>query len=738
MKRLVLLAFLALCVPASAAAPTKYSLANGCWTVGDSEPLRFHASALGEYLLYQEGGQYLTSAGPVAAPGMDAVWKVSDDLRVTNAVDDAVLPGGIRPATGCPDFPDVALNARGEPSRGKRPWSGVKGVLDEHAHLMAFEFLGGDFHCGRPWSPFGVTAALPDCASIQGPQGSAAPVQNFLDYGEPVHPHDTVGWPTFNDWPRYSTLSYEQTYYRWLQRAWLGGLRLIETNMVDNEVLCRMLPMKHNSCNDMDAVRLQTADLRQLQDYVDAQSGGPGQGWFRIVTNPWQARRVINAGKLAVVQGIEVSRPFGCGIKDDVPECSAEDVDRGLDEVYKLGIRSFFPIHKFDNAFGGTKMDGGPVGVLINAANKEETGAFWSIETCKDAHTDHDQETTVAAPLGSAVEALGGSGQIPSYPPTPHCNTRGLTELGRHVLEGMMDRGFLIEIDHMSSKAAQAALSVIEARRYSGVMSSHTWANDLDLPRVRALGGSVTPYAGDSSGFAAKWKADRVMDRSPDFPYFIGYGADMNGLGSQGPPRPGNEANPVVYPFVGGDGAVTFSRQVSGSHEFDINRDGVAHYGLIPDWLEDLRLVGGPRITRDLFKGAEGYLGMWERATGVPGPSCPSVRSIRLGARWRSVLRAVGQPWTRPGRAFRWCHGYEPRRVGAVVSRGRIGLVGERGPAPASVRARAVALTRALSVAPAGRRRVYVMRGAKSYALARSSLVRTGRLAKRAMRQAGL
>ena len=53
-------------------------------------------------------------------------------------------------------------------------------------HWMTFEYFGGRFHCGKPWHPFGIAAALPDCASIEGPAGSAAPFQNFLNYGKPV------------------------------------------------------------------------------------------------------------------------------------------------------------------------------------------------------------------------------------------------------------------------------------------------------------------------------------------------------------------------------------------------------------------------------------------------------------------------------------------------------------------------------------------------------------------------
>ena len=52
--------------------------------------------------------------------------------------------------------------------------------------------------------------------------------------------------------------------------------------------------------------------MRKMERYIDAQYGGPGKGWYRIVTDPFQARRVINQGKLAVVMGIETSVLFGC------------------------------------------------------------------------------------------------------------------------------------------------------------------------------------------------------------------------------------------------------------------------------------------------------------------------------------------------------------------------------------------------------------------------------------------
>ena len=194
-------------------------------------------------------------------------------------------------------------------------------------------------------------------------------------------------------------LAEEGDYYTGIKRAWMAGLRVMVTQLVDNEALCELMTTRRNPCNDMDAVRLQARDLKALQDYVDAQSGGPGKGFFRIVTNPFQARQVVNEGKLAVVEGIEVSHLFNCGEYLGKPLCSQAQIDAGLKEVRGLGVSTFFPIHKFDNAFGGTKMDSGELGVLVNAGNHLETGSFWDVKTCTGP--EHDSAQLTLPLLGS-------------------------------------------------------------------------------------------------------------------------------------------------------------------------------------------------------------------------------------------------------------------------------------------------------------------------------------------------
>jgi hypothetical protein len=699
---LALAALLAAGVPGVAQAAgedDRYALVHGCYDLAGpgapaGGPFRMQATALGHYLLYTKDRRYLAAGGTLAAePSPAADFEVTGTNAqgfVLDPREGEPLPGrfAMRPAEGCADFPEVADTSTGTPARGAVPYGETRGTMDAHSHLLAFEFLGGRAHCGRPWHPYGVAYALPDCTL----DPSHQVLSNAVGRPGAV---DLRGWPAFPTWPSYDALAQEGVYWKWLERSWKAGLRAFTALFVENEALCNIYPVKQNPCDDMASVRLQRRRIFELQDYIDAQYGGPGKGFFRIVTDPFEARRVINDGRLAVVMGIEVSRLFGCGVRNGVSECDKDDVDRGLEEVHRLGIRQMEVINKFDNAFGGVAGDAGSTGALVGAANVLTTGRFWDMRTCDEAdqHVHDRDQTTTGTPaqdtLFGAVAALGvPGGTLPLYPSGPHCNQLGLSDIGRYLTERMIDRGMLIDPDHLGVYARRAMLDTIEARGYRGTISSHTWSTpDAEL-RILRSGGFVTPYAGDSTGFVKKWRELRFM-RDARWRTGLGYGADNNGLGTQGAPRPDAERNPVRYPFRGLDGAVTFDRQVSGQRTFDINREGVAHYGLYADWFEDLRLLGGQEIADDMLRGAESYLETWERATGISPETCREGRlrltrsgmgQLRLGVEAEELLRGAGQPTSRAGRGWTWCvqgrgNGRARARV-AFSPDGRVGLVG--------------------------------------------------------------
>ena len=151
----------------------------------------------------------------------------------------------------------------------------------------------------------------------------------------------------------------------------------------------------------------------------------------------------------------------------------------------------------------------------------------------------------------------------------------GLTALGKFTVEQAMARGIILDPDHLSVKARKELLPIVEAKGYSGIMSSHSWSTVDAFPRIYKLGGFVAPYAGDTESFVKAWKTLKPM-RDKRFKWGIGYGADMNGLGKQGHPRGADVPNRVQYPFKGLDPGVTVHQNKTGSRTWDIATDGTA------------------------------------------------------------------------------------------------------------------------------------------------------------------
>jgi microsomal dipeptidase-like Zn-dependent dipeptidase len=747
---LTLCAIVLACLPAASSAQVakaqsaddRYSLANGCFglrsrslgkfvaeapggggylasagDVGGAEPIRMQAIELGQYLLYGKDGDFVSAgsgdtAQSAANPSEATEWEVTVEggaFKVTsistgkplsvNQAGQLVLGGSgdaalfsFETAQGCANYPEAQVNATGSPYTGATPYGEARGFVDAHLHMMAFEFIGGSIRCGRPWHKYGIPFAMVDCPD-HGPGGYGAAAEGVLSYGNPVAPHDTVGWPTFKDWPAYRSLTHEQVYYKGMERAWRGGLRLFVNLMVDNEALCKVYPLKRNPCNEMNTVRIEIQRIRELERYIDAQNGGPGKGWFRIVTDPWQARRVINSGKLAVVLGMEVSQPFDCDVYNDQPACDRQIILDWINELYSAGIRQMELVNKFDNALVGVAGDSGSTGLVTGVGNKSETGNFFDYDDCKDENSDRTPATQ--APdhntdrLFEIYAQYAPGGALPVYGEGAQCNKRGLTDLGEYTIREMMKRRMLFDPDHMSVLGRRQSLALTESADYAGVVSSHSWSTDDAYPRIEKAGGFNAPYAGSSTGFVKEWQKLQKTE-TPKFRFGLGYGADMNGFGGQGPPRGADQANKVQYPFKSWDGGTTLDKQVWGQRTWDINTDGVAHYGLYPDWVEDLRKLAGNEIVEDLAMGAEAYLQTWERADGIRYPGCRSAHEgfakagnelgrVRLGESPQGVLRSTNQPETRNGRVYRWCVGDKGDRRGNISavfsSAERVGVV---------------------------------------------------------------
>src|SRR5262249_2921424 len=88
---------------------------------------------------------------------------------------------------------------------------------------------------------------------------------------------------------------------------------------------------------DRRAIEQQIEAAKALENKLDKEAGGPNRGWYRIVTTPAQARKVIRDGKLAVVLGIEAANPYGCRIEKwtEVPSVRHLPSDTGTEAAYR-------------------------------------------------------------------------------------------------------------------------------------------------------------------------------------------------------------------------------------------------------------------------------------------------------------------------------------------------------------------------------------------------------------------
>ncbi|MDG4861964.1 discoidin domain-containing protein [Streptomyces sp. T-3] len=551
--------------------------------------------------------------------------------------------------------PDAQVNVTGEPFKGTDAQGRVRGFVDAHDHIMSNEGFGGRLICGKPFSEQGVADALKDCPEHY-PDGSLAIFDMITKGGDGKH--DPNGWPTFKDWPAHDSLTHQQNYYAGIERAWRGGQRVLVNDLVTNGVICSVYFFKDRSCDEMTAIRLEAKKSYDMQAFIDKMYGGPGKGWFRIVTNSAQAREVIKQGKLAVVLGVETSEPFGCKQILDVAQCDKEDIDRGLDELRELGVSSMFLCHKFDNALCGVRFDSGALGTAINVGQFLSTGTFWKTETCRGPQRDNAIGNAVAA---QAEKRLPAGVSVPKYAADAQCNTRGLTGLGDYAVRGMMKRGMMLEIDHMSVKAAGQAFDILESESYPGIISSHSWMDLGWTERLYKLGGFVGQYMSGSEVFSAEAKRTDALREKYNVGY--GYGTDMNGVGGWPGPRGEDTPNPVKYPYRSTDGGSVIDKQTTGERTWDFNTAGAAHYGMVPDWIEDIRIVGGQEVVDDLFAGAESYLRTWGSAE-----KHDSGANLASGAAASASTTEWWNPFVSfaPGRAVdgdkgtRWASEWEP------------------------------------------------------------------------------
>lgn len=363
-----------------------------------------------------------------------------------------------------------------------------------------------------------------------------------------------------------------------------------------------------------------------------------------------------------------------------------EDIRSAISHLQVIGVRYVFPVHLTDNAFGGTAV----YESMFNYANAFETGRYWNLECTDNNHYKFEPQNDIATSILRVLK-LGQFGAPPSYTECHNGqgqqNARGLTPEGDFAIRELMRRGMLIDIDHTSQQTRTQIIKIANAvpggyplnSGHNGPPNSSPSAKtteyDMTLEQY-AMIGSLHGMAGVGSGEMDAWAwADKFRAViAATGAQAAAFGTDTNGLVKGNPPDTEVMAqletlsfqecvahDSAECDFTGPKGAAaqclrtvtnncrsrfpptttcvrncghpqivydaTFPRSTLGTRTWDYNTQGMAHYGMLPEFVQDARNArgGAELIDQHLMTGADYFLKTWQKSdalkTQVPDPA---------------------------------------------------------------------------------------------------------------------
>lgn len=463
-----------------------------------------------------------------------------------------------------------------------------------------------------------------------------------------IDPHSKVrGYPDFKEWPRYNSLLHQQMWIEWIKRAKEGGLRVMVALAVNNHTIADAAETG-GSNDDLGSMNKQLIRMKALfsrhPDFVE------------IAYTSADLRRIVMAGKLAVILGIEMDNignfynPADHKGASYNPNPTEAQIKSEIDRLFNLGVRYIFPIHITNNVFGGTALYYN----AFNIPNKYNTGTVFVPEAVSSVDgitfrlTSPSQELNHPAfvnmgftwslvalfnvvPANIMPDPLGFN--YPSYPsPEPnngHRNSLGLTPKGEVAIRYMMQKGMMIDIDHMSEKSAETVLNMAISYNYP-VNSGHNGfrgagANnrgigadnenartDDQVRKIYGLGGIMgLGHGGHSTNFVNNYRYGLTLSGGEP----LAIGTDVNGFFALPAAPMAFLFNPSnFHPLEAIAYGPTLTKCVTGVKTWDFNTEGMAHYGLLPDYIESCRKVGMTTAEQNaFFLSAERFAQMWEK-----------------------------------------------------------------------------------------------------------------------------
>lgn len=533
------------------------------------------------------------------------------------------------------------------------PVSTLFGWVDMHTHPMSqFSFGNEFFHGnidGEPPAPgscncmHGFVARVP--TPVPGvwiyPEGSCEQqnlIRNTLiDKFDPhaKRPGDG-GWE--GGWPTRKNRTHQQMWWEWLDRARRGGLRTIVALAQHSHALADGLETR----GPYDDNHSMEDQIRELIAFVHVRHAEI----MDTVTTAARMREVVASGRLAVIIGIEMdnignfySPAERRGGEVYNPNPTETDVRVEIDRLYDLGVRYIFPVHIVNNVFGGAAVYGAEESLLFNLSNFYITGRTFSVEAVRTATSgiafkEPDFSRALTPQVRAVVDVLSHLPGLPLPPavmniarysyPDPgagfgHRNGLGLTPLGNLAVRHMMRKGMMIDIDHMSEKCVADVISIARETNYPlnsghngprGMAGDEKARTDAHYTALRNLGGMVGVGTGEAEAAAFMGTYRSVLGK-------MGYrnvtlGTDAH-VGAKLPVAPSASAR-LTANLPGLEICCNTAGSPKRWDFADYNRNGVSHYGLMPEFLQSVQNAGLTAAERRaLFSTSEDFAQMWAR-----------------------------------------------------------------------------------------------------------------------------
>lgn len=372
---------------------------------------------------------------------------------------------------------------------------GVWGFVDTHTHPMAHLAFGGKTMTGLPDGPMEIALSTAECEANN---HRAISIQEY-------NAHKSEGYPNFSGWPRFNVQLHQPMYIDWIKRSFQGGLKLLSVLATTNMFWAtRALGVGVKPELPVDD---ETAELLALEEFKKIAKKEENSSWMEIALTPQDARRIILSGKLAVVLGLEMdnfgnfkdesyvySEPYAKPPSNSLTILSSNSTEARtqihdkIKQYYDLGIRQVTPLHYISGVFGGTAVFRYQFGMIQSSF----TGKPYLLREGSQFGVNYNISKDIQgiqAIFGAASEVLSGDAKSfytctyegwvnPTW--DSHCenfrsmvNGQGLTARGYILMEELMKKGLIIDVDHSSLLSSTHIFNTAEKINYP-LLSSHS------------------------------------------------------------------------------------------------------------------------------------------------------------------------------------------------------------------------------------------------------------------------